>query len=409
MYKKLTSCFALVVLVANSVHAQRDNALLVAAEHNKAAYVRDLAQLVNLDSGTDDVAGLGQVRQLLMQQLQALGAEVRTEAAPPAVGQMVLGTLRGTGSKNMLLMIHYDTVFGVGEAARRPFRVDGNKAYGPGVADAKGGVLLILHALQIARARGFRDYKTLTVLFNPDEEKSSLGSRAMIQQLAAQQDVVLIYEPPDAERVIVATNGIAYVHLDVKGLASHAGSAPEKGHNATIELAHQLLQLNALGDAAKGTTVNWTMVKAGDKANIIPDQASATADMRMADVAEIARVQRDASRIAASTLVPGTSASVTVENRRPPFGKNAASDRVATLANSIYGELGKTITPTAMRYGTDAGFAYQPGSVKPAVLDGLGIVGDRLHSPDEWADLDSVVPRLYLTVRLLETLGKSAR
>ena len=389
------------------VHAQTDQPLLAAVEHNRPAYLRDLAQLVNLDSGTDDGAGLARVRQVLVDKLQALGADVRTVAAPPAVGQMVVGTWHGTGTRNLLLMIHYDTVFGVGEAARRPFKIDGHKAYGPGVADAKGGALMILYALDIARARGFRDYRTLTVLFNPDEEKSSLGSRTLIQQLSAQQDAVLIYEPPDAERVIVATNGIAYVHLDVTGLASHAGSAPEKGHNAAIELAHQLLQLNQLGDPAKGTTVNWTLLQAGSKPNIIPDHASATADMRMADVAELERVQRDASRLAASTLVPGTTATVQVENRRPPFSRNPASDQLAALANTIYGELGKSIAPVAMRYGTDAGFAYHAGSAKPAVLDGLGIVGDRLHSPDEWADLDSITPRLYLTVRLLETLGKT--
>lgn len=393
-------------LSCSSVFAQADSRLMAAAEAGKPAYLAGLAQLVNLDSGSVDASGLGKVAAILATSLRDLGANVQLTEVSPAAGKMVVGTLRGTGKQNLMLMIHYDTVFNAGDAVKRPFRVDGNRAYGPGVADAKGGAMMILQALAIARARGFQGYKTLTVLFNPDEEISSPGSRAAIRALAAQQDAVLIFEPPDAERVIVATNGIAYLHLDVQGLAAHAGSAPEKGNNAALEVAHQVLQLRDLGSAAKGTTVNWTTLRSGEKMNIIPDKASATADMRYADPQELARVQGDADRISATVLIPGTSAQVRVDGTRPPFSRNAATDALAAQAVAIYRELGKTLVPTAMRYGTDAGFAFQPGSATPMVLDGLGIVGDRLHSPDEWADLDSIVPRLYLTVRLLETLTR---
>ena len=390
-----------------AAQAQVDQPLLDAATARKPALVRDLAELVNIDSGTDDAAGLGRVEALLAKHLRDVGAEVEIVPAPPAAGKTVVGRLHGEGTKNLMLMIHYDTVFGVGEAARRPFRVEDNKAYGPGVADAKGGALLILYAVDIARSQGFKGWKTLTVVFNPDEEKSSLGSRAIIRTLSAQQDAVLVFEPPEADRVTVGTNGIAYVHLDVKGKASHAGSAPEAGRNAAMELANQLLQLKDLGSAAKGTTVNWTVVQAGDRVNIIPDKASATADMRMSDLSEIARVQADADRLVQHRLIPETTVSVVVENRRPPFSKNAASDQLAATADSIYRELGKSIAPVVMRYGTDAGFAYDPASpAKPVVMDGMGIVGDRIHSPDEWADLDSIVPRLYLTVRMLQAMSK---
>jgi glutamate carboxypeptidase len=384
---------------------QADSSLLTAAGAAKGAYLQGLAQLVNLDSGSLDGAGLARVADVLAARLTALGAKVQVKAAPPSAGPLVVGTLAGTGSRNLMLMIHYDTVFGAGDAARRPFRMEGSRAYGPGVADAKGGAMMILQALEIARARGLHGYKTLTVLFNPDEEVSSPGSRAAIRELSAQQDAVLIFEPPDAERVIIATNGVAWVHLEVKGLASHAGSAPEKGHNAALELAHQVLQLRELGSAAAGTTVNWTLLRAGEKGNIIPDQASATADMRYGDERELARVQGAAEKISVTVVIPGTSARINVEPVRPPFSRNAATDTLAARAVNIYRELDKTLVPTAMRYGTDAGFAYQAGSARPMVLDGLGIVGDRLHSSDEWADLDSITPRLYLTVRLLETLS----
>jgi glutamate carboxypeptidase len=412
MRKKYLNSLILALTCAASTLAsaqapEKDSALLAAAEKRKDVLVKDLATLVNFDSGTDDVKGLSQVENMLAQRLRDVGANVEIVAAPPAAGNMVVGRMQGTGSENIMLMIHYDTVFGTGEAAKRPFRIDGNKAYGPGIADAKGGALLIVYALDIARERGFKDYKTLTVLFNPDEEKSSLGSREMIAKLSADQDYVLVFEPPEADVVTVATNGIAYVHLAVKGRASHAGSAPEAGRNAAIELSNQIVQLKDLGSAAKGTTVNWTVIQSGDRVNIIPEKASATADMRMSDVGEIQRVQADADKIIQKKLIPETDVSVKVENRRPPFSRNAGTDKLAASADSIYKELGKSIKPLAMRYGTDAGFAYNPKSGKPVVLDGMGIVGDRIHSSDEWADLDSVVPRLYLTVRMMEVMGKA--
>ena len=402
----LIAALACTTSAASFAQTNADNALLQAAQKRKDVLVKDLGTLVNIDSGTDDAKGLAQVEAILAQRLKEVGASVEIVAAPPAAGKMVIGKLQGSGSKNIMLMIHYDTVFGIGEATKRPFKITGNKAFGPGVADAKGGALLIVYALDIARERGFKDYKTLTVLFNPDEEKSSLGSRDMITKLSADQDYVLVFEPPEADVVTVATNGIAYVHLDVKGRASHAGSAPEAGRNAAVELSNQIIQLKDLGSQAKGTTVNWTVIQAGDRVNIIPEKASATADMRMSDVGEIQRVQADADKIIQKKLIPETEVKVKVENRRPPFSKNADSDRLAATADSIYKELGKSITPVSMRYGTDAGFAYNPKTGKPIVLDGMGIVGDRIHSSDEWADLDSVVPRLYLTVRMMEAMGK---
>jgi len=379
-----------------------DEALLKMAEAEQAEFLRDLATLVNIDSGTDDGEGSSRVATLLAERLRTLGAEVEVNAAPPSVGKLVVGRFRGNGSRNVLLLAHLDTVFDHGEAARRPFRVEGARAFGPGVADDKGGVAVVLHVLTLLRARGSANYKTLTVLFNPDEEKGSLGSRELIRSLSRESDEVLSFEPPDGERLIVATSGIALVELKVKGRAAHAGSAPENGRNAALELAAQVVQLKDLGDPRKGTTVNWTLLHGGERANIIPENASATADMRMSDSSEVERVQRDANRIVQNHFIPDTAVTVTVEPRRPPLPKNASSDRLALLAQRIYLGLGRTLEPVAMRYGTDAGFAHQPSSPQPAVLEGLGVVGDRLHTADEWADLQSVAPRLYLSVRLLE-------
>ncbi len=399
-----TLFLALSLAFCGSSYAQKDEVLLKAVDGRKAGFVADLEKLVNIDSGTGYSEGLSKIEAMLVARLKAVGADVRlVPSEAPAVGNILVGTLKGAGDKNAMLVVHYDTVFGPGEVAKRPFKVVGNKAYGPGVADAKPGLLLILNAVDMLKERGFKQYKTLTICFNADEEKSSLGSRALIRKLAADQDVVLSFEPPEQEQVIIATNGIAYVHLDVKGVSSHAGSAPEKGRNAAMEMAYQLLQLKDLGDPAKGTTVNWTVVQAGDRVNVIPAAASAKADMRLSVLSELERVQNDSNRIIQKKLIPETQVTVRVEDRRPPFSQNPNTDALAKKAQAIYQDIGKTLTPVAMRFGTDAGYAYNPANPKQTVLEGLGIVGDKLHSVDEWGDLDSVVPRLYLTVMLLES------
>lgn len=379
---------------------------LRASQAEKPAVLKTMETLVNMDSGTDDGKGLALEEAELVRRLKALGAEVEITAAPPSVGKVVVGRILGKGTAKIMLMIHYDTVFGVGEAGKRPFRVEGQRAYGPGVADAKGGLALILHAVGLLKAQGFDRYGELTLLFNPDEEKSSIGSREAIRKFAPQQDAVLIFEPPEAEKVIIATNGISFVNLQVKGLASHAGSAPEKGRNAAMELAFQVLQLGQLGDPVKGTTVNWTVMSSGDRSNIIPEAGRATADMRMSDLSEVERVQRDADRITQKKFMPENEVQVKVEYRRPPFQRNPQTEQLAKVANGLYGEIGKSLEPVAMRYGTDAGFAFTPNAAKPVVLDGLGVVGDRIHSSEEFVDTDSIAPRLYLTMRLIQQLSK---
>ena len=369
------------------------------------AFMSTWKKMVNIDSGTGDAKGLAKMEAFIVQRLNELGVLVETVPAKPGVGNNIVGTLKGTGNKRIMLMIHYDTVFQEGDATKRPFRIEENRAFGPGVADAKGGLALILYAIKVLKSLNFVGYGSLTVLFNPDEEESSIGSRNLIQTLASKQDYVLSYEPPDRNIVTVATNGIARVHLTVKGLASHAGSAPEKGRNAAIELAYQLLQLNDLGDPAKGTTVNWTVIRAGEKVNIIPAEAQATADMRLSQFSELSRVQIQAEKIIQRHLVPGTDVTVEVENRRPPLPRNRGSEELAEKAKRIGQEIGYDIEPATMRFGTDAGFAYNPATKKPAVLETMGIVGQRIHSPDEFAEIDSIIPRLYLTVRMVQELS----
>jgi len=379
--------------------------LLEQANAEKSAYIETVKQLVAVDTGTGQAEGLATVSKTLIERLQALGAQVSTSPATPSAGDNIVGTLKGTGSKDFLLMVHYDTVFAEGTAAERPFRMDEQRAYGPGVADAKGGVAMILHALELLKAQQFDEYGTITVLFNPDEEMGSAGSKKIIAELARKHDYVFSYEPPDSDAVTTATNGINAVMLEVKGKSSHAGSAPEEGRNAVLELAHQLVQLKDLGDPDKGTTVSWTMIAGGEKRNIIPNKATAEADMRYSDISETERVLADAQKIIGNKLIDDTRVELRVDKGRPPLAKNPASERLAETAQRMYGEIDQRIEPIAMRFGTDAGYAYVPDSDKPAVLETMGVVGAGLHSEDEYIELSSIAPRLYLTTAMIRALS----
>ena len=379
--------------------------LLEQAKAEQSAYIETVKQLVAVDTGTGQAVGLATVSQMLVERLQALGAEVSTSPATPSAGDNIVGTLKGSGGKDFLLMVHYDTVFAEGTAAERPFRMDEQRAYGPGVADAKGGVAMILHALELLKAQQFDEYGTITVLFNPDEEMGSAGSKKIIAELARKHDYVFSYEPPDSDAVTTATNGINAVMLEVKGKSSHAGSAPEEGRNAVLELAHQLVQLKDLGDPDKGTTVSWTMIAGGEKRNIIPNKATAEADMRYSDISETERVLADAQKIIENKLIDETRVELRVDKGRPPLAKNPASERLAETAQRLYGEIDQRIEPIAMRFGTDAGYAYVPDSDKPAVLETMGVVGAGLHSEDEYIELSSIAPRLYLTTAMIRALS----
>ena len=180
-------------LVATQGHA-RDAALLQAATAEQPAVVKTLERLVNIETGTGNAEGLAAMADLLEAELKALGAEVKGHAAAaPAIGDNLVARLKGKGQRKLMLMAHVDTVYVKGTLAKAPFRIDGARAFGPGIADAKGGVAVILHTLQLLKARGFDEFGTITVLFNTDEERGSVGSRELIRTLARGQDSVLSF------------------------------------------------------------------------------------------------------------------------------------------------------------------------------------------------------------------------
>jgi glutamate carboxypeptidase len=317
---------------------------------------------------------------------------------------MVRATFVGKGTKKILLIAHMDTVYPRGMLAQQPFRVEGDRAYGLGIADDKQGIAVILHTLAILKAMNFQQYGTLTVLINADEEISSPGSRSMISKLGAEHDATFSVESSRAEsdKLSLATSGIASVTLTVKGRASHSGNAPEKGINALYELAHQVLQTRNFSDPAVGLKMNWTLANAGTTRNMIPPGAQAVADVRVLRVADYDQIEKKVREAIKKQLLPDAKLEMNFERRRPPLEATAASRALAKHAQQIYGELGKKLVVDEVPEGggTDAAFAAL--NTKAPVIERFGLQGFGAHSADaEYVLLDSIEPRLYLLARMI--------
>jgi len=403
----------LMSLVISSVHGQANQAVLAQAKANQDPLLATLKDLVAIESGSRDSEGLAKLAALIAERFRALGGEVellpatdvyKMEDTPASIGQMVRATFRGKGTKKIMLIGHMDTVYLKGMIAKQPFRVDGDRAYGLGIADDKQGVAVILHTVAMLQKLGFRDYGTLTALINADEEISSPGSRATLTRLGAEHDATLSFEGSriEQDKLALATAGIASVVLKVHGKASHAGSAPHLGVNALYELSHQILQMRDLSDPATGVKMNWTISHAGTNRNVIPALAEATADVRVLRVSDYDGVEQKVRERIKQQLIPEARVEMTFERRRPPLESHAASKALGAHAQAIYKELGKDLVVDAVAEGggTDAAFAAL--KTQNAVVERFGLRGFGAHSNDnEYVMISSIEPRLYLAARLI--------
>jgi glutamate carboxypeptidase len=315
----------------------------------------------------------------------------------------VVARFRGRGTKRILLLAHMDTVYQRGMLAQQPFRVDGDRAYGLGVADDKHGVALILHTLAALKALNFDRYGLITVLISPDEEIGSVAERDLIATLGAEHDLVLSCEgSPQDESVRLATSGVQMAVLTVKGRASHAGSAPEQGRNAVYELAHQLLQMRDLSDPAKAVKVNWTVVSGGSVPNAIPAEARAIGDMRADDERNFAAVEARIRERIRDHLIPDTTVEVRFERLYPPLPFREQSLKAAQHAQRLYAEVGGTLKVATVSTGGGTDAAYAALRTSAPVIEGFGLRGYGSHSNDaEYINISSIEPRLYLLSRMI--------
>jgi glutamate carboxypeptidase len=387
----LAVCAFAALCALPAIAQQRNEALWTAASGEQPATVKTLEELVNIETGTGNAEGMAQMATYLENRLKALGFTVtRHKAAGEVVGDNLVARLPGkAGGKKVLLMAHMDTVHVKGALAKSPFRIDGNRAFGPGIADDKGGIAVILHTLAVLKAQGFQDHGGLTVLFNTDEEQGSFGSRELITQVANEHDYILSFEPTGSirENLTLATSGIAYVEAKIKGLASHAGAAPELGVNALTEAADLILRTQDIDDKAKGLRFNWTIAKAGAVSNIIPEEAVISADVRYAKNEDLEAAMKLLQERAQKKKLDKAEVVVNMRRGRPAFNATPAGKLLVDKAQAIYKEAGGDLAIIDRTGGgTDAAYAALGG--KP-VIESLAIPR-----------------RLYLGARMIMDLGQ---
>jgi len=362
--------------------------------HALDSMLEDLATLVNVESPSRDLDALGKSAAALSDVIEArLGT--RPAIIDTAAGPIVHWTNDSGDTPRALIVGHHDTVHPLGSLAARPFTVSDGTATGPGVFDMKAGIVQAIHAVA-----ALDDRSGVELLFTPDEETGSLASREYIEERALACGAVLVLEPSaDGGALKTARKGVGTFEVTIHGRAAHAGLEPEKGVNALVEAAHQVLAITTFADPAIGTTVTPTVATAGTTDNVVPAQARILVDVRVEAAGEKERVE--AAMAGLRARVPDARIEIGGGINRPPMPASASESLFAT-AVAVGEQLGMApVTGVAVGGGSDGNFTAARGV---PTLDGLGAVGGGAHADHEFVLVESMPERAKLLTGLLSAL-----
>lgn len=362
-----------------------------------------LGNLVNMDSPSIAKAEVDRLAAHLAQVFAGDGFEI-TKYPQTQTGDHFRAVWRddraAAAAGQVLVLCHMDTVFPSGEAARRPFRVEGDRAFGPGVFDMKHGIVQTLYATRALKALGLAPNRQITVFLNSDEEIGSVTSRSHIEEEARKSAAVFVLEPSvPPGNIKTARKGVGRFSVRVKGRAAHAGSNPEQGVSATDELARLILAIHAFNDPSTGTTLNVGAVGGGTRANVVPAEAWAEVDLRAVTLAEADRVV--AAILGLKAHNPEAAVEITGGMNRPPMERTPAIVGLYRHAKALSNELGFDIGEASTGGGSDGNFTAALGI---PTLDGLGAVGGGAHGLSEFVYLRGLVERTALLARLMQTV-----
>ena len=307
----------------------------------------------------------------------------------------------GGPGPGILVLCHLDTVHPIGTlAGPLPFRVEDDRAYGPGIYDMKGGAYLAYAAYVAAASSGKPTPLPIRLLFVSDEEVGSLTSRHLIETAGANAKYVLVVEPArDGGKIVVARKGVARYEIYTEGRPAHAGARHEDGRSAIVEMAHQVVALEAMTDYTRGITVNVGQINGGTADNVVPQHCHATIDLRIRTLEDAVEMDRRFKSLRPRT--PDVTIRVTGGVNRPPFEDNAGVRRLFQHARGLAAELGIDLVGVATGGGSDGNFVAH----RVPTLDGLGVDGAGAHTHAEHLIVSSLVPRATLLHRLFETLS----
>ncbi|WP_037362692.1 M20 family metallopeptidase [Nakamurella lactea] len=363
--------------------------------------MHDLERLVTCESPTADLAAVAAGANLV----DVMGAGYLGSAAERIVvdGRTHLRwRLGGDTGPRVLIVCHQDTVWPIGTLQRLPFRVEDGIVYGPGCFDMKTGLAMAFHALRLLGAP--QTLPSVTLLVTGDEEIGSPTSRQLIEDEARQSSAAFVLEASgNGGALKTGRKGVSLFRVSAFGRASHAGLEPEKGLNAAVEIAGQVLAINGLGDPAAGTSVVPSVLSAGTTSNTVPAAATLMVDSRAWTVAEQQRVQ--AAMTSLQPTVPGARVEVTGGINRPPM-EPAGSQTLFALAEELSSQIGSgALQQISVGGGSDGNFTAGVGC---PTLDGMGAVGGGAHADSEHVIVEEIPRRTALLAGLIDAVCSGA-
>lgn len=359
--------------------------------------LRFLEQMVSMESPSFEKPLVDKFGRFVGERFREIGGQVDYIPAE-RFGDHVRVQFSGGSEDRILLLGHTDTVWASGEILKRPFKIDGNTARGPGVFDMKGGILLMWMALgALLRVRDGLP-RSVTVLLTSDEEVGSNSSREIIESEAGRSRAVLVLEPSLPGGVLkTSRKGVGRFTVKAIGRAAHAGIDPEKGINAIEEIAHQVLKLQKMTDLVRGTTVTVGVVQGGTRSNVVPAEAAVDVDVRINSTEEADRITGAIRTL--TPVSPGARLEVRGSINRPPMERTAETVRLFEIARSIAAGMEIDLREGSTGGGSDGNLTSALGI---PTLDGLGPIGDGAHAVDEHVEIDSIYQRAALIAGLIE-------
>ncbi len=368
-------------------------------KNNEEQILKDLEALVSLESPSTDKTLLDRTAEYIAEYgSRMLGVKPEIIKNSEAGNNLLFNIPGRTEDKPVLILTHYDTVWSEGTLKRMPFNVEGNIITGPGVFDMKGGLIQGFWAVR-ALLQGHKIERPLRILCTSDEEIGSESSRKLIEEESSRAYSVIVLEASKDGMVKTGRKGVGRYEVKVIGKAAHAGLDHKNGINAIDELARMVLELHAMTDYQKGTTVNVGVMRGGTRSNVVPAEASAEVDLRVETLDEATRIDN-----MIRNLKPRNSSArieITGELNRPPMERNENNVNMYLNAKKIAEEMGLDLKDCVVGGASDGNFASALGI---PVLDGMGMVGGNAHAEGEFVYKDTVAERTTLLALFLESL-----
>ena len=365
-------------------------------------YLKDLAELVNRDAGTKNVAGVTIAAEVMKRHFESIGWEAELVDLGPEAGRGLLCKNKpGSTECDVIFNAHLDTVFPDGTAAARPFSIDGDHAHGPGCSDCKSGVLAIFYACRLARKEDL-DRLSIWCVFNPDEELGSRCSKHWLTELAGHAKAALVFEAARAGGQLVRSRkGVATYKVTFRGLSAHAGNNPWDGRNANVAAMRFALAAYDLCDRERGTTVNPGLVNGGTGSNIISDKCEVVCDLRYWNDQDGDELEAAIKALAEKTWVEGVTNEWERISYSPAMPYSPDTKALVEKIDAAAEEAGFKAEWVDAGGGSDGNHMAVQGI---PVVDGCGPAGGKFHTDQEFLRIDTIEERIHMIANLIKRL-----